>query len=48
MKKSGIEVIVGVLEKESIDINKRFFTFHEKKRPYIILKWASLVTGILL
>ena len=45
MKKSGIEVIVGVLEKESIDINKRFFTFHEKKRPYIILKWAKSSDG---
>lgn len=45
MKKSGIEVIVGVLEKESRDINKRFFTFHEKKRPYIILKWAKSSDG---
>lgn len=45
MKKSGIEVILGVLEKESRDINKRFFTFHEKKRPYIILKWAKSSDG---
>jgi diaminohydroxyphosphoribosylaminopyrimidine deaminase / 5-amino-6-(5-phosphoribosylamino)uracil reductase len=38
---AGIEVEVGILEKEAIEINKRFFTFHQKKRPYIILKWAQ-------
>ena len=41
MKNKGVEVVVGVLEKESREINRRFFTFHEKKRPYIILKWAE-------
>ena len=45
MKKAGIEVVVGVLEKESRELNKRFFTFHEKKRPYIILKWAESKDG---
>ena len=45
MEKAGIEVIVGVLEKESRDLNKRFFTFHEQKRPYIILKWAKSKDG---
>ncbi len=38
---AGCDVTVGVLEKECIDLNKRFFTFHNKKRPYIILKWAQ-------
>lgn len=38
---AGIEVVSGVLEKECIDLNKRFFTYHEKKRPFIILKWAE-------
>ncbi len=38
---AGCEVIVGILEKECRDLNKRFFTFHEKNRPYIILKWAQ-------
>jgi diaminohydroxyphosphoribosylaminopyrimidine deaminase/5-amino-6-(5-phosphoribosylamino)uracil reductase len=38
---AGIEVITGVMEKEAIELNKRFFTFHQKKRPYIILKWAQ-------
>ena len=41
LRDAGVEVIVGVLEKECIDLNKRFFTYHEKKRPYVILKWAQ-------
>lgn len=44
---AGIEVVSGVLEKECIDLNKRFFTYHEKKRPYIILKWAQSGDGFL-
>ena len=44
---AGINVTVGVLEKECKDINKRFFTFHEKKRPYIILKWAESLDGFI-
>ena len=47
MQNIGIEVIVGVLEKESRELNKRFFTFHEKKRPYIILKWAESRDGFM-
>ena len=45
MKKAGINVEVGVLENECRNINKRFFTFHEKKRPFIILKWAETLDG---
>jgi len=41
MQKAGIEVEVGILEKESLELNKAFFTYHSKKRPYIILKWAQ-------
>jgi len=41
LKAAGIEVVVGVLEKESLELNKRFFTFYTKHRPYIILKWAQ-------
>ncbi|EJL61491.1 bifunctional diaminohydroxyphosphoribosylaminopyrimidine deaminase/5-amino-6-(5-phosphoribosylamino)uracil reductase RibD [Flavobacterium sp. CF136] len=44
---SGANVIVGVLEKECNELNKRFFTFHKKKRPYIILKWAESKDGFL-
>lgn len=38
---AGCEVITGILEKECYALNKRFFTFHQKKRPYIFLKWAE-------
>jgi len=38
---AGANVTVGVLEEECNELNKRFFTFHQKKRPYIILKWAE-------
>ena len=47
MEKAGIKVSVGILEKESRELNKRFFTFHEKKRPYIILKWAESKDGFI-
>jgi diaminohydroxyphosphoribosylaminopyrimidine deaminase/5-amino-6-(5-phosphoribosylamino)uracil reductase len=42
---AGIEVTVGVLEKECIDLNKRFFLFHIRHRPYIVLKWAQTANG---
>ena len=44
---AGVSVIVGILEKECKKLNKRFFTFHEKKRPYIILKWAESQDGFI-
>ncbi|WP_245803569.1 bifunctional diaminohydroxyphosphoribosylaminopyrimidine deaminase/5-amino-6-(5-phosphoribosylamino)uracil reductase RibD [Algoriphagus marinus] len=45
LKNSGIEVIKGVLEKEARILNKRFFTQIEKKRPYVVLKWAQTADG---
>jgi len=47
LKNAGCEVIVGVLEKECKEHHKRFFTFHDKKRPYIILKWAVTNDGFI-
>lgn len=41
LRSAGITVIIGVLEADCIQLNKRFFCFHQKKRPYIILKWAE-------
>ena len=41
LKNNSVEVIYGVLEKDCIELNKRFFCYHIKKRPYIILKWAK-------
>lgn len=45
--KSGVDVVVGVLEDECRVLNKRFFKFHQKKRPYIILKWAQTADGFI-
>ena len=47
MEAQGIEVISGILNNESRELNKRFFTFHEEKRPYIILKWAASIDGFI-
>ncbi len=44
---AGANVSVGVLEAECNELNKRFFTFHQKKRPYIILKWAESQDGFI-
>ncbi len=44
---AGIEVITDILKEECRSLNKRFFTFHEKKRPYIILKWAQTKDGFI-
>ena len=44
---SGIDVTVGTLEAECRELNKRFFTFHKKNRPYIILKWAQTLDGFI-
>ena len=42
---AGVEVNAGILEKECQHINRRFFCFHQKHRPYIILKWAQTADG---
>lgn len=47
LKSAGVDVISGILEKECYDLNKRFFTYHKEKRPYIILKWAQTVNGVM-
>ncbi len=45
LREAGIEVIVGVLEAECRELNKRFLCLHEKKRPYVVLKWAQTADG---
>ncbi|HBH06039.1 MAG TPA: bifunctional diaminohydroxyphosphoribosylaminopyrimidine deaminase/5-amino-6-(5-phosphoribosylamino)uracil reductase RibD [Flavobacteriales bacterium] len=47
LRENGVKVVVGVLEKESKEINKKFLTYHEKKRSYILLKWAESADGYL-
>lgn len=45
LREHGVELFTGVLEKECMDLNKRFFTYHARKRPYVILKWAETEDG---
>ena len=47
LRDAGIAVEVGVLEEECKELNRRFFTFHREKRPYIILKWAQTANGFI-
>lgn len=41
LKAAGIEVVCDFMKNECEEVNKRFLTYHRKKRPYIILKWAQ-------
>ena len=45
LEEAGIEVVRHVLEEEGRELNRRFFTFMEQKRPYVILKWAESKDG---
>jgi diaminohydroxyphosphoribosylaminopyrimidine deaminase / 5-amino-6-(5-phosphoribosylamino)uracil reductase len=45
LKDAGAEVITDILKEEGVEVNKRFFTFYTKHRPYIILKWAQSADG---
>lgn len=47
LKDAGCEVVVGVLEQECRELNRRFFTFHQKHRPWITLKWAQSKDGFI-
>ncbi len=47
LKDAGREVTTGILEKECRAHHNRFLTFHEKKRPYILLKWAETIDGFI-
>ena len=45
LRAAGIEVTIGVLEQECRELNRAFFTYHSKQRPYITLKWAQSTDG---
>ena len=47
LRDAGIEVIVGVMEQECRELNKRFLCLHEQHRPYVILKWAQTADGFI-
>lgn len=44
---AGCEVHVGLLEEEGLLLNRRFFTYHQQSRPYIVLKWAETTDGFI-
>ena len=47
LRNGGCKVLFGYLEDKCIELNRRFFTFHQMKRPYIILKWAQTADGFI-
>jgi len=47
LRKNGCDVLVGVLEEECVALNRRFFTYHKEKRPYVLLKWAETQDGFI-
>lgn len=47
IREAGIEVEVGVCEKECRELNKRFLCLHEQHRPYVVLKWAQTADGFI-
>lgn len=47
LKNAGVDVKIGILKQECDWLNRRFFTYHTKRRPYIILKWAQTADGFI-
>ena len=47
LKAAGVHIETGILEDDCRELNKRFFSFHTKQRPYVILKWAQTADGFI-
>lgn len=47
LQEKGVDVIEGVLEEEAQYLNRKFFSFHQHKRPYVLLKWAQSMDGFM-
>lgn len=47
LQNAGCKVVVGVLKEQCEFLNRRFYTFHQKKRPYVMLKWAQSMDGFI-
>ena len=47
LQQAGVEVVTGICEAQGTHLNRRFFTFHNRQRPYIILKWAQTADGFM-
>jgi diaminohydroxyphosphoribosylaminopyrimidine deaminase/5-amino-6-(5-phosphoribosylamino)uracil reductase len=47
LREAGVEVVTGVAEEECRHINRRFFSWHERQRPWVVLKWARSTDGFI-
>ncbi len=47
LRRHGVKVTIGVMKDEARHLNRRFFTYHEKQRPYVVLKWAQTADGFI-
>lgn len=47
LRDAGVDVKVGVMEKEAMELNRDFIIFHTQKRPYIVFKWAQTIDGFI-
>ncbi len=47
MEEAGIDVLTGCLEEEGYSLNRRFFMYQLRKRPYVVLKWAQTIDGFI-
>ena len=47
LREAGVEVVVGVLEKDCLELNRRFITYHQQHRPWVTLKWAQSEDGFI-
>ncbi len=45
LRRAGVRVTTGILEKDGRELNRFFFHYHERKRPYVVLKWAQTADG---
>lgn len=47
LRDAGIKVVVGVMEQECLQLNRKFITFHQQHRPWVTLKWAQSQDGFI-
>jgi diaminohydroxyphosphoribosylaminopyrimidine deaminase / 5-amino-6-(5-phosphoribosylamino)uracil reductase len=47
LEAAGVKVTTGIATEDCLVLNRRFFTFHNRKRPYVILKWAQTLNGFI-
>lgn len=47
LREAGVETVVGVCERECLELNKTFFTYHQRRRPFVTLKWAESEDGFM-